>query len=159
MHIQEKFKASKVFSNMLLVNLFIFLTVLLFGCSRMLVGISRDKPILFLVLILLAFIGFIVLFQSKRLIYFTRKAIPEQFKEQIIVPAQDQGEYKNTEWQYFLLGSAALALTFTPVMSYADRNKNSSSNNSCGTSGGGGDSGGGDGGSCGGGCGGCGGGD
>jgi len=158
-HLNRLFNESKSFANMLLVNFSVFLLILLIGSSRMLVGISRDKPVLFLVIGLIAFLIAFVIFQKNRSIYFTKKAIPEQFKEEVISSMPDEQKYKETEWQYFLLGTAAFAFTFSPLASYAERNKNNNSSNSCGTSGGAGDGGGGgDGGSCGGGCGGCGGG-
>ena len=157
-HLNRLFSESKSFANMLLANYSIFLMILLIGSSRLLVGISRDKPVLFLVLGLVLFLITFIVFQKKRIIYFTRKAMPEQFKEEVIAHAPEDQKYKEAEWQYFLLGTAAFAFTFVPLASYAERNKNNDNSNSCGTSSSGGDGGGGDGGSCGGGCGGCGGG-
>lgn len=157
--LDECFRKSKTFVKVYLTSFFALMFMFAIGCSRLIIGISRDKPVAFLVIVLCLFLLIAFFFVKKRFILFTKKTVPLIFKVNATVISKENQQFKDLEWQYFIVGAGVMALSFKPLASYVDRNKdNSNGGSSCGSSCGssGGDGGGGDGG--GGGCGGCGGG-
>lgn len=152
--IKEHILNSKEFQSVFLIAMSVLALLMSIGISRLILGISRDKPIAFL-LIFTVLLWWVSYFYARRMEnYFFTHTLPNSYKTKII----NRKEENSWEWNYFLVGPAILIASFIPLTNYINRNSNRSGScgtgcgSSCGSSCGGG-------GSCGGGCGGCGGGD
>lgn len=149
-------KRSKVAASIQQINLISIGLLTLLGITRLFTGIMREKPIVFLIFLLFGLGCFILAF-FRRLDYKMGSMILEDwYKENVIsrIPIDE-----NTDYRYFLVGSATLLATFIPMVTYAESTMGNRFGQSSidASSGCGGSSCGG--GGCGGGCGGCGGGD
>ncbi|TAE00844.1 MAG: hypothetical protein EAZ97_04725 [Bacteroidetes bacterium] len=139
---------SKEYQKIVLVGMALLTLFLSVGLCRLYLGISHDRPVLFLevTLIIFSIISFFYLQRLKKGLFI--ETFIEHYQQEIT-----ERKEKNLEWDYAFLGAAILVGNFEPLTKYTDRNNGDggSSGSSCGSSGG-------DGGGCGGGCGGCGGG-
>ncbi len=148
--------SSKSFTKLFLINYIVISAALIIGCIRLFMGISNHRPFLFIAILLgvLLISSIIHLYNlSKKM---TKSIIPNFYKK-IILP-QKYGNnihnYTTHEWSYIYIDSAIYDASFTPLVSYIDKNSSPSTSDgggcgsSCGSSCGSG---------CGGGCGGCGG--
>jgi len=148
----ETIKSSKQFTELFLINYVVLSTVMIIGLIRLFMGISNDKPILFIAILLVALlIGCIGHLNnlSKKM---ARDIVPNFYKDTIL--PQKYGDKISSdmthEWSYIYLGRVIFDALLTTLVTYTDKNNASSSDGggSCGSSCGS---------SCGGGCGGCGG--
>lgn len=148
---------SKPFGFLLLINCSMYGMVFSWGIVRLVLGFQRDKPVLWLVLVLaiyaIAAIYFII--RSRRLLF--EHILPDFYRYQI-VPLQPAAY--NWQWRYFMFEHLVLAPALVlPMRKHEAEQAMIASGGAYtgGESSSGGDGGGGDGGgSCGGGCGGCG---
>jgi uncharacterized protein (TIGR04222 family) len=145
--IREKLLQTKRFQNIYLSFLAIYLTFIGIGFSRLILGMMNDKPVGFLLISMIA-IFIITVVQMKRYYhYFFNKSLPRHYHYDHL----SKEVVKQPEWEYFLVGNAALAASFSPLVVETKTTGDFWSGGSCGSgcsSCGGG---------CGGGCGGCGG--
>lgn len=148
-HVMDEFRKyftrSKKFSRIFYVNFGLLLFLLWVGFLRVLTGSNQHKAsewIEMTVFVLLAITIFSLSGLTRQVCIDT---IPNLYKKQILESRPTAQEW---QWQYFLMGAAALAVPFMPLAKDALA-KNESTGGGCGSSCGGG-------GSCGG-CGGCGG--
>ena len=137
------------FGGVFYLNFMIFWALAMVGATRVFIGLSREKPVTYI-------IGLSVIIVAASIWYLIRltrlamtSTIPHLYRKTV---KKNKDLKKQWDWNYFLLGDAALNTAFAPVASYIDKNSNggTSCGTSCGSSCGGG-------GGCGGGCGGCGG--
>ncbi|NJM79349.1 MAG: hypothetical protein HC854_06540 [Flavobacterium sp.] len=114
--------------------------------TRVLIGYSRGKDIAFIVILNIIFL--IVAYISLMYISeeMTSRIIPNHFKEKVI--PFNKSNYSTWEWNYFVIGTALLSVSFMPIAQNYSSSYNSGCSSGCGSSCGS---------SCGGGCGGCGG--
>lgn len=90
-----------------------------FGLVRAGLGISRHKPVLFLIITLLAYIGYGVFkFLSIRSSLF-KNDLPTHYKEHIT----PQEEQLYSEWAFLFFGTSALAVSVIPLLHDADPNR------------------------------------
>lgn len=127
--IKKYFNRSKIFSNLFVLNFVVFLSLIMFGFLRMATGIFREKPVLqisFAVTVLvLLMIGY--LFRLTNL--FSSKILPDLYIMKILPPKNNSADW---QWNYFLLGTAALTTSFMPVINH--RSSSDGAITSCGTS-------------------------
>ena len=151
--LKKYFLKSKVFNKIAIINMLVFSSILTFSFLRLTNGVVRNKPILFLFILILAIL-FVSLVYFKRLInLISVQAIPEYYVTNILSKEKIKESWA---WDYFLFGDTIFEAEFSPLVKYIKSNNGDSGSSSCGTSCGTtcGSS---CGSSCGGGCGGCGG--
>jgi uncharacterized protein (TIGR04222 family) len=156
--INAHFQKTKLFANFFVVNYIILLSVLLIGCARLTVGIMRERPVVYLVMLLVVAVVLAIHHINVESDFLIRRCIPDLFRDTIKSPVDTD----TPDWSYFLLGNAIIAASFLPLMSDAKNSSNDSwglwGGSSCGGAGSSCSSGGSSCSSgCGGGCGGCGG--
>jgi uncharacterized protein (TIGR04222 family) len=152
-HAMETFKKyfsrSVYFTRLFAVNFTVLSVVLMLGLVRVATGITRDKPVVFIIFIVIIYLVLGIRHLYKLKVFIGSTVLPEYYQENILAERTVEHDW---EWNYFLLGTAVFVTAFTPLHSYAERNPDSGSgsscSSSCSSSCGGGD---------GGGCGGCGG--
>ena len=151
--LQKAIAESSEFTTIFTLNFWVLGIVLLLGLTRVATGIARDKPILLIlitmIIVLLVIVGYLVQLPK----FANTVTLTDQYREKLT------SELAPAAWSYFLLGAAALSLSFAPVAQtagYKGSGSSDSGGGSCGSDSGGGSS---CGSSCGSGCGGCGGGD
>jgi len=147
--IQKYFFKSIYFGRIFYANFAVLSMIYMLGVVRLFSGISRDRPVFYIVLFLIIFLISIVGFLKRLTKKMLRETIPAYYR------AASVSDYINTEgwdWKYLMMGSAILVPEFiaarkagNETAGYGDGS--SSSCSSCGSDGGS---------SCGGGCGGCG---
>lgn len=159
---KKYFNESEKFSRLFYLNFIVLAALLMSGFIRLATGVLKDKPItqIAISVAILTILIIVYLYRLTKLVY--TKTIPNLYKNEIL---PTQLIENNSQWEYFLLGSAVIDTSFLPLVNYVKKENyyGSKYGSSCGASGtSGGFFGGGDGGSfgCGGGggCGGCGGG-
>jgi uncharacterized protein (TIGR04222 family) len=140
-------KQSKAMARLFCINFVVLMLLLEVGFVRLLIGLTRHKPVDFIALtvVVAAMLTAAFLWRTVNLAF--SYTIPALYKTTIL-PAK--GQVSGWDWEYFLAGEAVFLSVFLPLVNTA--NSNSSSAGGCGNSCGSGCGGGG-------GCGGCGGGD
>lgn len=133
--------------KVLLVNMMVLSGLLLLGMSRLLIGMSRDKPVLFLTIALIGLVIVSIFWLINVQNGFLGNIIPQYTLAETL--KQDPKATRDPSWSYYQGGNAALAASFLPLVGYVNRNENNSAG-SCGSSCGSSCGGGGDGGGCGG---------
>ncbi|MBD3906710.1 DUF1399 domain-containing protein [Chryseobacterium sp. Ch-15] len=126
--IKKYFNRSKAFSNLFVLNIVVFLSLIMFGFLRITTGILRDKPILLIsfAVVILSFMMIGYLFRLTNL--FSSKVLPDLYKT-VILPKKNTNN--NWQWSYFLMGSAVLTTSFVPLTAQSTYN---GSSGGCGTS-------------------------
>jgi hypothetical protein len=139
--VNKYFSKSAFYSRMYLLNFGFWMLVLLWGISRWIVGSMRDKPVNYIVMMVL-FLSVYIWYRLASLKYLLNDQMLQRYEKEII----PQKAQQDPEWNYVSLGQKALVASFVPIVLYANKqNKtNTDSSGSCGTS---------DGGSCGSSCG------
>ncbi len=141
--LQGAIEKSGWFKTVFMVNLTVLGTLILLGITRVATGIARDKPVTFIVILVIVL--FLVMWGYLYRLYRFGNAvtIPNRYKSEL------RGATPQSEWGYFLWGSAALTAAFAPIVQRTGAGTSSigdGGDSSCGSSDGGS--------SCGGGCGG-----
>lgn len=127
---------------------FIYMSILIsIGLSRLALGLSREKPVLYISFVMTALVLLSVFYLKRIKNYLFIKSIPDFYKNEIVT----EGHKRSWEWNYFVFGEVLFVTSFIPLIDFTDR-KASNVGTGCGTS-----CGSSCGSSCGGGCGGCGG--
>ena len=155
---RKYFIKSKKFGRLFYFNFILCAIPLMLAVTRFFTGLTHDKPVVFLVFALVIMVATTGKFLHRLTLVVCKETIPNLYKNEII-PILHSAE--DVQWQYFLFGTAALEISFQPLVNYVERHNRegifgssgggscgSSCGNSCGSSCGS---------SCGGGCGGCGG--
>jgi hypothetical protein len=126
--VKKYFSRSKAFSHLFVVNFVVFLSLIMIGFLRLVIGALRDKPVLligFAVIILsLMMIGY--LFRLTNL--FSSKILPDLYRTEIL-PKKNTGN--DWQWSYFILGTAVLTTSFVPLTTKPNYD---GSSGGCGTS-------------------------
>jgi uncharacterized protein (TIGR04222 family) len=157
-HLGAKISRLKAFANLQVFTFTVWLLFFSFGLMRLITGMERDKPVLFLFISLAVMLALTLLFSRITVRYLLQSYVPQKYQERYAPKLYVDGSPEYWQWQYFALGAAMLESSFTPIVTHVERTKETENggSSSCGSScSSGGDGGGG----CGGGCGGCGGGD
>ncbi len=132
---KKHFLKSLKFGKLFYVNFGALALLLLLSFTRLITGLSRDKPVAFLVLIILV-LGILIYFYLNRLtrLAFT-KMIPDRYREEIVPSLEDKNA---PAWLYFLLGPAVLTASLAALLTYFNNTHptggtGNSNRGSCGT--------------------------
>lgn len=152
---KKYFNKSLKFGKLFYFNFGVLAMLLLLAFTRLITGILRDKPIVFIAImtVVLAILIYFYLNRLTRLVCV--KTIPGRYREEILPTLEDRN---SLAWRYFLLGSAVLTAALATLIDYFNNTNSTGGNSNSDTVGGCGSSCGSSCSSCGG-CGGCGGGD
>jgi len=156
--INEQVVKTKSYLFLHILHFGVFSFFFLIGFIRLQTGVSRERPVLFLLILLMATITLYFLSLWQLDVFFTKRSIPQLYDEKFhTIKGSDAASVSasNWGWRYFIYDELVLEKAFLPVIYYFDRRNMKDSASSCGS--GCGSSCGGGGGGCGGGCGGCGG--
>jgi hypothetical protein len=126
---KKYFNKSRKFGKLFYLNFGILSILLMLGFIRLTTGILRDKPVTQIVITVVVLTVLIIVYLNRLIKLVCTDTIPNLYKNEILPTRQIDG---NWQWSYFLLGTAALATSFVPLVNYVD--KNNSSGSSCGTS-------------------------
>jgi len=128
--IRQKITDSKQFMQIIKIAMLILGLILSIGFSRLISGIFRDKPVVYLVLVLFTLVIISDFYLSKIINYLFSNTIPLSFKDDKISTEAE----KDWEWNYFLYGNVILASSFIPLTGYVNRNAGSNGGSGCGSS-------------------------
>ena len=143
---KKYFSRSVYFIRLFAVNFMVLSAVLMLGLTRIATGIARDKPVVFIIFMVIVYIVLGIRHLYKLKVLIGSVIIPEFYRDNIL---PERTVEHNWDWNYFLLGTAVFVTAFVPLHSYTERNSDGGSGSSCG-SGCASSCGGGDGGGCGG---------
>lgn len=118
---------TREFHALFFTNLAVCALLFLLSVSRLTIGISRSKPTTYITVVTLILTTGLVVFLTRLTNQFFKEVIPSYYKKEGIVKDVDD----DWKWQYFLLGGAALATSFTPLAKHVNK---SNYNSTCGTS-------------------------
>jgi hypothetical protein len=128
---KKYFNKSKKFGRLFYLNFGILSILLMFGLTRVITGVLRDKAVTQIVFVVIALMAATVIYLLRLTKLTCVEIIPNLYKNEILSEKQIKA---NWQWSYFLLGNAALATTFVPLVNYNDRNDSGGSSSGCGTS-------------------------
>lgn len=151
---KKYFNKSLKFGKLFYFNFGVLAILLLLAFTRLITGILRDKPIVFIAIMTVVLAVLIYFYLSRLTRLVCTKTIPGRYREEILPTLEEKN---SPAWRYFLLGSAVLTAALATLIDYFN-NSNSTGGNGTSDIGGCGSSCGSSCSSCGG-CGGCGGGD
>jgi len=151
---KKYFNKSVKFGKLFYFNFIVLGILLLLSFTRLVTGVLRHKPVLFISIIVIVLLGCIVLYLMRLTKLIGVKTIPHLYKKEILPAMQEKDHW---QWTYFLLGSAVLTASTLTLIDYLKNENATGSNGNTDTNQGCGSGGNGDGGSCGSSCGGCGG--
>lgn len=126
--VKKYFNRSKIFSNLFVMNLIVFLLLIMFGFLRTATGILREKPVSQISFAVILLTLFMIGYLFRLTILFSTKVLPD-FYRTIILPKRNTSN--NWQWSYFLMGTAVLTASFVPLIL---RTASDDSGSSCGTS-------------------------
>ncbi|MBF4465811.1 hypothetical protein [Flavobacterium sp. LC2016-12] len=123
---------SQQFMQIIKIVLLVFGLLLSIGFSRIISGISRDKPVAFLVFTLFALLIVTRIYFRKIVTYLFSTTMPLVFTNE----KMNSDTAKDWHWNYFLYGEVLLVSSFLPLTGYLNRNGDSGSSSwsSCGSS-------------------------
>jgi len=134
-------RKSAFFMRLYGINIMVLFTLFFLGLVRLFTGISNEKPIILLIIALTAYLAFIIYYLLRIKTLFSTKVLTEFYRNQLI-PSQNNSNQQ--DWDYFLLGTAALVPFLIPIVerrrddgsnSGSDGGSSSSSDgSSCGSS-------------------------
>ncbi|WP_426474748.1 glycine-rich domain-containing protein [Chryseobacterium balustinum] len=126
--VKKYFIRSKVFSNLFVLNFAVFLSLIMFGFLRIVIGILRDKPVLLISFAVVIFIFMMIGYLLKLTNLFSSKILPDLYKTAILPKKNTDNDW---QWSYFLLGTAVLTTSFVPLTA---KSTYDGSGGGCGTS-------------------------
>jgi hypothetical protein len=131
---KKYFNKSKKFGALFYINFSVLALLVMFALVRLSTGILREKPVTQIAIAVIVLIILMILYLNRLTRLVCTHSIPAMYQNDIL-PLRETGE--NWQWSYFLLGSAALATSFVPLVNYVEKNKGigAGSGSSCGTSG------------------------
>jgi len=137
---KRRFINSRYFSSIFYVNFSVISFVFVFGLLRLGIGTQRDKPVAFLVMLLIMYLLCSVIFLIRLGSKLGTYTIPQFYKTEI-----NPSEPDEWEWKYFLMGQAILIGPLIPIVTAMEKSSNtyfgtggSSCSSGCGSSCGGG---------------------
>ena len=126
---------SKKFGKLFYVNFTALSVVAMLGFVRLLSGIARDKPVVYLSIVLLIMLVAIIFHLYRMTRLFSTSTVPAFYRKELLPERNVSG---NWDWQYFLLGHAVLASAFVPMVDKIDTHNGwggtTSDGGSCGSS-------------------------
>lgn len=136
--LQKYVVKSKAFVRLFHINYGVLMFVLLLGLVRLATGLLRGRPVELLVILLAVVAVAIAFFLFTLTTILTRKILPRFYRLQFLPQMQ---KANSPDWQYFMMGGAALSLAFSPLVHQArpggggdTGDSSSSGDSSCGSS-------------------------
>ncbi|MCD1116606.1 glycine-rich domain-containing protein [Chryseobacterium turcicum] len=126
--VKKYFNRSRFFSNLFVLNLIVFLSLMMFGFLRITTGILREKPILQISFVVIILIFMMIGYLFRLTLLFGSKILPNLYKT-VILPKKNTNN--DWQWSYFLLGTAVLTTSFAPL---TNQTTAITSDGGCGTS-------------------------
>ncbi len=123
---------SKKFGQLFYINFSVLSILFALGFVRLLLGISREKPVVQIGVALLIFLAVSIYFLYRLTNLIASDSIPSLYKTNTPTMMDDA---EGWQWQYFLLGHAALSQSFSPFVARASASSDSSSSSSCSSNG------------------------
>lgn len=128
--LKKFFLKSTFFFKLFLINFLPCLFLFVLGFERILIGISKDKPIAIIGVVMLFYcIGAIIHLNSVKDL-FTKIYLPLYYRE---TKTKVLPEVLNWDWGFFILETINYDPTFKPLVSSLDYQGNSSGSSSCGS--------------------------
>lgn len=125
---KKYFIKSKKFGQLFYLNFSVLSVLLLCSFTRIVTGILREKPVTQIVIVTVVLTIIIILFLQRLTQQICTTTIPGLYK---VSAQQIESDW---QWQYFLLGTAALATSFAPLVKSSHRNNaDNGGGNSCGS--------------------------
>ncbi|MCU0440081.1 MAG: hypothetical protein MUC49_19510 [Raineya sp.] len=147
---------SKMYLKYHIIKQTVYYIIFGLGLSRLFLGIERDKPVGYLIVLWMFFVIIRYIYNAHMNKLWVSRIIPEyyQTKEKDKLTSREGSKYLG--WEYLTMGNSIIVTGFAPIITFYNhrQNKDGSNTSSCGS---GCSSGGSCGSGCGGGCGGCGG--
>lgn len=109
---------SRYFIRLFALNFLVTAILLLIGAIRIGTGVTRDKPIVIITVVTIAYLFFAIWFLY-RLKIMTASVVLPKFYRKHFLPEKSIGD--NWEWNYFLFGSSIFITSFVPLMTPAER--------------------------------------
>lgn len=109
---------SRYFIRLFALNFLVTAILLLIGAIRIGTGVTRDKPIVIITVVTIAYLFFAVWFLY-RLKIMTASVVLPKFYRKHFLPEKSAGD--NWEWNYFLFGPSIFVASFVPLMTPAER--------------------------------------
>ncbi|GAL84820.1 hypothetical protein FBFL15_0778 [Sporocytophaga myxococcoides] len=106
---QKYYIKSKFFGRLYYMNFAIISMVFMSGTVRLFTGISREKPVFWLVVFLIAYLILTIFFLKRLTKQILKETIPDFYKAST---AHDHINIEDWDWKYFMAGPLLLAPTF-----------------------------------------------
>ncbi len=126
---RKYFNKSKKFGKLFQVNFVVLSILILISFTRIITGISRDKPVFKILMITFILIIISAFFLNRLTKRIATSIIPTLYKKEIVPQSHNKD---NWQWKYFLVGTSALAASFYPLVNVSNTTQTTTS--SCGTS-------------------------
>lgn len=130
---QKYYIKSKFFGRLYYMNFAIISLVYMAGAVRLFTGISRDKPVFWLVVFLIAYLILTIFFLRRLTKQILKETIPGFYRAS---SAHDHINTEEWDWRYFMVGSLLLAPSFISARNAGNESSSSggdSSSSSCGS--------------------------
>ena len=112
------FTRSKKFGRLFYTNFVVLSVLLLLSFTRIVTGVLRDKPAVYIIMVTIILTGIIVLFLQRLARQVCTTTLPNLYRYTILAGRQAE---KSWQWIYFLSGTAVLSSVFLPLVNYVDR--------------------------------------
>lgn len=120
---------SRKFARLFYLNFGVLSILIMIAFVRFCTGFLRDRPVGYLTMTLVLLTAIIIAYLINLTKRMCTDVIPELYKKKVLSGGEVQIDW---QWSYFIMGSAVLVSSFTPLERYVDKNNAGSS--SCGTS-------------------------
>jgi len=114
--LQKYLNKSTVFTKIFYLNFGVLAFVLSLGLIRLAMGLLREKPVELLVVVLVIASVVMMLALWNLTTTITQKIIPAFYLAHVLPDKKLQEQSASPQWQYFLLGAAALTPVFLPMV-------------------------------------------
>ncbi len=115
---KKYFNKSKHFAQLFYINFIVLALIIIIGFTRVITGVSREKPIVQVSLVVILLAVAIIIYLKRLTGLFCAKTIPEIYKTAIIPGRSLSNDW---QWQYFLMGSGVMAASFLPVIKHSNK--------------------------------------
>lgn len=130
---QKYYIKSKFFGRLYYTNFAIISLVYMAGVVRLFTGISRDKPVFWLVVFLIAYLILTIVFLKRLTKQILKETLPDFYRS---VSVHNHINTEDWDWKYFMAGPLLLFPEFISARNAGNENSNSggdSSSSGCGS--------------------------
>lgn len=129
---KKYFTKSIVFGRLFYLNFGLLALVLMLGVQRVVIGMLRNKPVDYMVIVLIVFFVLLVSHLRHLMHAITKNVVPEYYS----LMTKRGGHKLDPTWQYFVFGTVILSPEFKPMVTQMEQRSTTSSDSSssCGSS-------------------------